>query len=113
MPIIVNPEDTRLHRQGAGWAATILADEQTIGTPAMVARRWSLQPSARSPVNIHGKVEQLIYIITGEGKAYVNNTIYPLGPETVVWLEPGDQYQFEAGEKSLEILQGYAPGEAK
>jgi hypothetical protein len=29
----------------------------------------------------------------------------------VLWVEPGEKYQFIAGPQGLEILQGYAPGE--
>lgn len=111
MPIIIKPEETKVHRQGDGWVAITLADRQSIGAPAMVARRWSLQPHARGPELTHGEVEQLLYVIRGAGVAVVNGERLPLAPETVLWLEPGDRYRLEAGGEGLEILQGYAPGE--
>lgn len=100
-----------MHRHSDDWGETTLADSQTIGAPAMVARRWSLAPHARRPEMTHGKVEQLLYVIRGNGMALVEGERLVLEPETVLWLEPGDRYQIEAGENGLEILQGYAPGE--
>lgn len=111
MPIIVRPEEMRIHRQEEGWTAITLADSQTISAPAMVARRWSLEPRAIGPQMTQGDAEELLYVIRGSGIALVEGERLPLEPETVLWLEPGDRYQIEAGENGLEILQGYAPGE--
>jgi quercetin dioxygenase-like cupin family protein len=111
MPIIVRPEEMSVHHRGEGWTEITLADAQTIGTPAMVARRWSLEPRALGPKMTQGESEQLLYVIRGCGVALIEGKRLPLEAETVLWLEPGDQYQIQAGENGLEILQGYAPGE--
>ncbi len=111
MPIFVNRDEFRINRQGEGWVEITLADGQIIGEPAMTARRWSFEPETTGPVLEHGQVEQLLYVISGEGVAWVNDTLLPLEPETVLWLEPGDRYQFKSGTEGLEILQGYAPGQ--
>jgi len=111
MPILVKSEQMKTGRRGEGWTETILADSQTIGTAAMIARRWTFEPDARGPETTHGPVEQLLYVIRGSGTAFVGGERLPLNPETVLWLEPGDQYYLEAGESGLEILQGSAPAE--
>jgi quercetin dioxygenase-like cupin family protein len=111
MPILVRPEEMSVHHREEGWTEITLADTQTIGTPAMVARRWSLEPHALGPKKTQGESEQLLYVIRGSGAALIEGQHLPLEAETVLWLEPGDQYQIEAGENGLEILQGYAPGE--
>jgi quercetin dioxygenase-like cupin family protein len=111
MPIIVRPNEMKVYLQGEGWSAITLADSHIIGAPAMVARRWTLKAGARGPEQIHGEVEQLLYVIRGSGTAVVGTEYLPLEPETMLWLEPGDRYHFEAGDEGLEILQGYAPGE--
>ena len=110
MPVIVNSEEMVI-RLGEGWAETILADIQTIGAAAMVARRWIFEPGAWGPKLVHGEVDQLLYVIRGSGKAIVNGEEFLLADESVLWLEPGERYQFVGGENGLEILQGYAPGE--
>lgn len=110
MPIIVNAEDTVVTRQGEGWIEITLTDAETIGAPAMVARRWILKPGAKGPTLIHGDTDQLLYVIKGSGSAIVNGKEMLLNDESVLWLEKGEQYQFVTGENELEILQGYAPG---
>ena len=111
MPVIVNVEEMRTVEQGEGVNITTLADRRAIGSPAMVARRWSIAPGVYSTKQKHGSTEQLLYVISGNGHAMVNGERLTLEPETVLWLEPGDVYQFYAGVMHLEILQGYAPGE--
>ena len=98
---------------GQGWQMITLADAGSIGNSAMVARRWIFQSNAHGPETTHGDVDQLLFVIRGSGAAVVDGERLPLAPESVVWLEPGERYRFEAGEEGLEILQGYAPGEAK
>ncbi len=111
MPTIIKPEDMSMDREGEGWRQTTLADARTIGAPAMVARRWSFQPGAIGPKLTHGEADQLLYVIRGSGVADVEGERMALETETVLWLEPGEHYHFEAGENGLEILQGFAPGE--
>ena len=110
MPVIVNSEEM-LTRQGEGWTEITPTDTQTIGTPAMMARRWVFESGARGPELVQGDVDQLLYVIRGSGKAIVNREEFLLADESMLWLEPGERYQFIAGKAGLEILQGYAPGE--
>ena len=110
MPVIVNSEEMITHR-GEGWIEITLADTQTIGAPAMVARRWVFESGAYGPELIQGNADQLLYVIRGSGKAIVNGEEFLLADESVLWLEPGERYQFVGGKNGLEILQGYAPGE--
>ena len=111
MPIIVNTEDTVVTRRGEGWLEITLTDAEIIGAPVMVARHWILKPGAKGPELVHGDTDQLLYVIKGSGSAIVNGKEMVLTDESVLWLEPGEQYQFVTGENVLEILQGYAPGD--
>lgn len=112
MPIIVKPDDMPTKRSGDGWQEIALTGGDVTSDSAMVARRWSLQPNARGPRVSHSHdTEEFLYVIMGSGVALVGSERLPLEHETVLWLEPGDSYQLEAGEDGLEILQGYAPGE--
>ena len=111
MPIIVKAEETKTVRQGEGWKLIALADETTFGGPAMIARRWVLEPGARGPDLTHGDSDQLLYVIRGGGTAEVDTQALALSEESVLWLEPGERYCFVAGDEGLEILQGYAPGD--
>lgn len=110
MPIIVNAEDAVVTRRGQGWTEITMADAKIIGAPVMVARRWILEPGAKGPELVQGDTDQLLYVIKGSGKAIVNGQEMPLTDESVLWLEPGERYQFVTADNALEILQGYAPG---
>ena len=109
MPVIVNSEEMVTSR-GEGWAEITLADTQTIGAPAMVARRWVFEPGARGPELVQGNVDQLLYVIRGSGLAVVSGQEFQLGEESLLWVESGERYCFIGGDEGLEILQGYAPG---
>ena len=109
MPVIVNSEEMAT-RRGKGWVEITLADTQTIGAPAMVARRWIFEPGARGPELVQGNVDQLLYVIRGSGLAVVNGQEFRLSQESLLWVEPGERYCFIGGDEGLEILQGYAPG---
>lgn len=111
MPTLVNPEDMKTSQKGDGWMVITLADAETFNAPSMVARRWVFEPGAQGPEVVHGDTDQLLYVIGGSGTALVEGEELPLTQESVLWLEPGDRYQFTAAANGLEILQGYAPGE--
>ncbi len=111
MPIIINSEDVKVTHRGEGWRKFTLADAEIIGAPAMAAYRWVLEPGVHGPKLVQGDTDQLLYVIRGTGLALVDGKELSLADESVLWLEPGEQYQFIAGKTGLEILQGYAPGE--
>jgi len=110
MPRLIKPEQMPVAEKGEGWQISLLAGTAEIGSPAMVARRWSLMPGAKGPGRAHLNKEQLLYVIAGSGIAHIGQEQLKLERETMLWLETGDTYQFEAGPQGLEILQGYAPG---
>jgi quercetin dioxygenase-like cupin family protein len=108
MPVILQASETKVIQQGDGWQEIGLADTDTFGAPAIVARRWVLQPGASGPELVHGDADQMLYVIGGGGTAVVDNQSLPLTEECILWLEPGERYQFVAGDVGLDILQGYA-----
>ena len=110
MPIIVNAKDVKI-TEGDGWTQLTVADSEMMGASAMTARRWVLEAGARGPELEQGETEQLLYIIRGSGIAIVNGEEMSVSDETVLWVEPGERYQFVAGGDGMEILQGYAPGD--
>lgn len=111
MPTINKPEELQITNREQGWIETTLADSQTFEHPAMIARRWSFEPDARSPAYEHGETELFLYVISGNGTAYVNGESFRLDDEAVLWLEANDKYYLRAGADGLEILLGCAPGD--
>lgn len=109
MPNLVSSEDMVVTNRGEGRRELTLADAQTFGAAAMIARRWIFEPGARGPQWQHGDADQLLFVIRGSGQAIVNGEALDLPEESMLWLEPGESYQFVAGADGLEILQGHAP----
>lgn len=46
----------------------------------------------------------MLYAIAGTGCLRLDAELEPLAEETVVWLEPGDRYEPEAGPGGIELL---------
>lgn len=110
MPKLIAKESMPEEISGQGWSKTTLADADSIGEPAMAAYVWQFDPNAQGPEIVHGDTDQLLYVIRGNGTVTVGDDQLELKPETMVWMEPGDRYTFQAGDQGLTILQGYAPG---
>ena len=107
MPTVYQPDETPVLREGEGWQEIGLTAPDTFAEPTMIAHRWVLDPGARGPMLKHGNAEQLLYVIRGSGAAEVNGEALSLSDESMLWLEPGEEYCFVAGDEGLEILQGY------
>jgi quercetin dioxygenase-like cupin family protein len=108
MPTIVNAQRAAA-QQGRGWTRTPVVGSAALGTPAMEAQRWSLRGHAQGPIQTHTQGERMLYVIAGSGLTLIGSERAALAPETVVWLEPGDRYQLEAGPAGLEVLEAAAP----
>jgi quercetin dioxygenase-like cupin family protein len=109
MPEIVAIAEMNVVEVNDGYQEVALADEQTFGTAAMIARRLRLEPHGEGPERVHGDTDQLLYVIRGSGEAVVDGQTFTLEPESMLWLEEGERYRFRAGPDGLEILQGYTP----
>jgi len=99
------------YHHGDGCHETILADRHVLGEPVMVTRRWSFKPLASGPETTRGDYEEMLFVISGGGTAFVGGKRYALHPESMLWLESGDTYHLQAGPDGLEVLQYCAPGE--
>jgi uncharacterized cupin superfamily protein len=109
---IVPPDRVREAPSGEGWSEAVLADADVIGAHAMVLRRLTLEPRARTSERERSSGgEEFLYVIRGDGVAFVGDAGLALAPETVVWLEEPDRsYRLEAGENGLEVLIAHGPG---
>ncbi|GBD08918.1 hypothetical protein HRbin22_01164 [Candidatus Thermoflexus japonica] len=103
MPIRVQAEKM-LHHVGAGWQEIVLANLDGLNIPGVRLSQWKLDPEKMGPEQYHGNAEGFLYVSRGSGTIWVNECPWPLAPETVVWLEPGDRYRIQAGSEGIEIL---------
>jgi len=101
---VVPPDRIRLAPGGDGWYEAVLADAEVIGAPAMVLRLVRIDPGAGTGERARRGSEEFLYVIRGDGAAIVGDATEPLAPETVLWLEEGDDYRLVAGGEGLEVL---------
>lgn len=111
MPLIIKSDEMKPPQEGPGWRLQTLADSQAFGVSAMTAKNWVLEPNTVGPHITDVEPEQMLYVIRGSGVAIVGDERLPLEPESMLWIEPDDEYHLEAGPNGLEILQANAPGE--
>jgi len=108
MPAIFTSSDLTTTRH-SGVAQTTLADAARLGTDALQVERLALDPGAHTLPRQASGAEHFLYVIRGTGQARVGSESFPLEPESVLWLEPGDTYIFEGGAETLEGLLCRAP----
>ncbi len=73
-----------------------------VAVAAFSARLVELAPGAQS--ELVGDGETLAYVVEGRGVSALG----PLEPESVVWLDPGDAVELEAGPGGLRLLVAHA-----
>jgi hypothetical protein len=73
-----------------------------VAVPGMVARLVRLGPSGQ--LELSGDGEAMAYVVEGRGVTALG----PLAPESVVWLDPGDTLDVEAGPGGLVLLVAHA-----
>ncbi len=108
MPTIFDPKDLSVTKEGKT-TYTMLADNAMLGTNALQVERVALEAGGSTPLISSMNAERFIYVIRGSGQAHVGKETYPLAPESILWIELGDSYSLEAGDKSLEVLICRAP----
>ena len=111
MTILVKPEEMPT-RRGKGWSETVRVDGRVLRDRVLAARLYTQEPNARGPVLEHGRAEGCLYVKGGGGSLVAGEGRLPLGPESFVWLEPGERFQLEAGPEGLEVVYSAAPGYA-
>ena len=109
MPRIIKKEDIQCHPQIPGFQIKSVTEALNQDSQVMEVKRLILDPNIISPEFTHNDIDQLLYVIKGDGIAKVNSTEFPLDKESILWLESGEKYHFISGSLGLEILQTTAP----
>ena len=113
MPIIIKNIKKKYLQETTGLKIESLTDSQKLESPVLVVNRLIFDSNIIGPELTHTEIDQLLYVIKGNGIAKVNNEEFSLNKESILWLENGEKYQFISGSIGLEILQGYAPASMK
>ena len=109
MPRIIKKEDIQCHPQIRGFQIKSVTETLNQDSKVMEVKRLILDPNIISPEFTHNDIDQLLYVIKGDGIAKVNSKEFPLDKESILWLESGEKYHFISGGLGLEILQAAAP----
>ena len=108
MPRIIKKEDIQCHPQIPGLQIKSVTETLNQDSKVMEVKRLILDPNIISPEFTHNDIDQLLYVIKGDGIAKVNSKEFPLDKESILWLESGEKYLFISGGLGLEILQANA-----
>ena len=107
MPIIIKNEEKNYLQETTGLKIESLTDSQKLESPVMVVNRLIFDSNIIGPELTHTDIDQLLYVIKGNGIAKVNNEEFSLNKESILWLENGEKYQFISGGNGLEIPSQY------
>ena len=109
MPRIITKKNIQCHQQFPGFQIKSVTEALNQDSQVMEVKRLILDPNIISPEFTHTDIDQLLYVIKGDGIATVNSKEFPLDKESILWLESGEKYHFISGSSGLEILQASAP----
>jgi quercetin dioxygenase-like cupin family protein len=108
MPTIFEPKDLSVTQQN-GLSLTTLADAAMLGTDALAVERITLDANANTSTFEASNMERFLYVIRGAGGAQVGGQVFPLEPESILWIEADDSYSLQSGAQGLEVLFCRAP----
>jgi len=108
MPTIFEPKELPVTEK-RGLNVTTLANQAMLGTDALQVERITLEAGSESASYKAEEAERFIYVVSGKGQAYIEEEVFPLRNESVLWLEKGDTFYLEASSDGLEVLFCHAP----
>jgi mannose-6-phosphate isomerase-like protein (cupin superfamily) len=108
MPTIFEPNDLPVRKKD-GVTHITLADAARLGTDALQVEHVKVEAGKASEFASVMEAERFLYVIRGTGQAQVGDETFPLAPESMLWIEPGEMFTVEAGEEQLGALVCKAP----
>ena len=95
MPTIFEPNDLPVRNQD-GATYTTLANAAMLGADALQVERVTLETGKKTEPASAVEAERFLYVIQGTGQAHIGDEMFPLAPESMLWIEAGDMYSLEA-----------------
>ena len=74
------------------------------------AYRVHIQPNSKTSTSYHQVAEELYYVLSGSGIAFLNGKPFELKPGIFMRLPPGTWHAFEAFAEGLDMLDVHSPG---
>jgi mannose-6-phosphate isomerase-like protein (cupin superfamily) len=70
----------------------------------------SIPPGGEVGEETHEHVEQILFIQSGQGHAFLNDEVFTIGPGDAIIVSPGTKHNFKnAGDEPLKIATVYSP----
>ncbi len=96
------------HPKFAGVKLALLIDAQK--SPAMSVSILDISPEVEIPIHTHETQADSIYVLEGEGVAYVNGTWQSIGPGDYILVPPGEEHAVRnTGPGSLRLFIVHSP----
>ena len=108
MPKIFELKDLPATQQN-GLSLTTLANASMLGADALAVDRITLDANINTSIYEAANAERFLYVIHGAGGAQVGGQVFPLEPESVLWIEAEDSYSLQSGTDGLDVLICRAP----
>lgn len=102
MSLVAHAEALATRSLGPAWTEVVFpaADDGRFA-----ASRWDVTAGTRTTARRHEDGETVLYVAEGGGRLLLaDGTVERLAAETVVWLEPGDEYRLEADGHGLAVI---------
>lgn len=93
---------------GRNWKKLI--DPERGNCKNMIFGIVTFPPGSDPGTHIHGKEEEIIYVLSGRGETRVGEKIYPLEPGVAVFTEPGVEHGVRTiGNEPLILISVFSP----
>jgi quercetin dioxygenase-like cupin family protein len=73
------------------------------GAPHFSMRRFELAPGGNTPRHVHDW-EHEVYVLEGEGTVFGGGAERPFRPGDTVYIPPGEEHSFTAGQRPVAFL---------
>jgi quercetin dioxygenase-like cupin family protein len=116
-PYKVSLEDTPSHPgvPDRGWVdmdVRWLITEASVGAKSTVFGVTIFPPGARHEIHRHPNAEEVEYLVSGSGIAYVDDDAVELGPGEAVWVPQNAYHGFENNSDGEVVMAWYYAGAA-
>lgn len=87
--------------------------DREVGATKMMAALYDYEPNLRMErLHYHVSRESAYLVLEGEARIHLNGEEHKLGPETVVYISPGDVHAVVGtGVEGLKLLEVWSPAE--
>lgn len=92
-----------------GRKRVFLVNKERTNAKQIAADVVSYAPGAENRDHYHNS-ESFIYIIQGQCEVFINGKSHHVGPETMIFLEPGDRHWMRNdGNSEMKMIEAFAP----